>query len=60
MLNILDSKLVVLSQLIKPNNSSLKVFQFIINNDSFVPYIAVALIELFKIKNNKKTIWGLL
>jgi len=56
MLNILDSKLVVLSQLIKPNNSSLKVFQFIINNDSFVPYIAVALIELFKIKNNKKTI----
>jgi len=56
MLNILVNKIVALFQLLKPNNSSLKVLQFIINNDSIVPYIAVSLTELFKIKNNKKII----
>ncbi|KAF0755285.1 hypothetical protein FWK35_00035374 [Aphis craccivora] len=34
-----------LFQLLKPNNSSLKVLQFIINNDSIVPYIAVSSIN---------------
>ncbi|KAF0703087.1 Dimer Tnp hAT domain-containing protein, partial [Aphis craccivora] len=39
----MTNELVAISELLKPNSTPLEVSHFILNNDNFIPHVAVAL-----------------